>query len=188
MSLMQLLTTGKALEGQHNSSHRYQMTSQKLVPKFGSKRNPFAARKSDAAAPDAAATQAAIAPVPAKAPAPSVFSNGPAPQPWSARLASWVSGLKAKLSRPQRGLQRAQPTTAAAALPGAVVQGELLLDGIKVVRNDLSETDLEIVTIKPEGADAGTVKSNGAITPRKRGTPERAWDRLRSRLTGAGRN
>ena len=31
MSLMQLLTTGKALEGLHDSSHRYQMTNHKAA-------------------------------------------------------------------------------------------------------------------------------------------------------------
>ncbi len=40
-----------------------------------------------------------------------------------------------------------------------MVQAELLLDSIKVVRNDLSDSDLEIVPVRSSGAPAVTESS-----------------------------
>jgi len=73
----------------------------------------------------------------------------------------------------------------AAVIQPAPRQGELLLEGIKVVRNDLSETDLEVVKTAPVAAAGGVVEANSAPKPAAR---QRAWDRMRSRLVGAGKN
>jgi hypothetical protein len=43
MSLLRLLKAGKSLVDNQNSVGRYQVTSQRLLPKFGSKANPFRA-------------------------------------------------------------------------------------------------------------------------------------------------
>jgi hypothetical protein len=68
------------------------------------------------------------------------------------------------------------------------VQGELLLEGIKVVRNDLSETDLEIVTAKPAAPENAAAGNPMAAAPAAPAGAEGAWDRIRSRLTGVGKN
>jgi len=185
MSLMQLLTTGKSLVGQDNSSHRYQLTNHKLLPKFGSKRNPFAAGKSGAGGSGTAPVQTPAAPKAAKALPPNIFSRGAMSRPWTARLAFWLGGLKARLRRSQAGARRVQPPPAAGTHPIGALQGELLLEGIKVVRNDLSETDLEIVTAKPTALENAAAATPMPAAP---AGADGAWDRIRSRLTGAGKN
>jgi hypothetical protein len=42
MSLMRLLTSGKSLVGMQDNLSRYRLTKQRLLPKFNSKKNPFA--------------------------------------------------------------------------------------------------------------------------------------------------
>src|SRR5258708_22903170 len=42
MSLVRLLTTGKSLVGMQDNLSRYRLTKHRLLPKFGSKKNPFA--------------------------------------------------------------------------------------------------------------------------------------------------
>lgn len=188
MSLMQLLTTGRSLVGQDNSSHRYQMTNHKLLPKFGSKRNPFVAGMSGAGGSGTVPVPTPAKPKKEKALPPSIFSKGAMSRPWTARLASWLGGLKGRLRRSPEGTRRIQPTPGAATRPTAVVQGELLLEGIKVVRNDLSETDLEIVTAKPAAPANAAAANPMAAAPVAPAGAEGAWDRIRSRLTGVGKN
>src|SRR6266853_281349 len=55
----------------------------------------------------------------------------------------WVESIKARL--PRRSTKRAQITTPHSAKP--LVQPELSLDKVQVVRNDLSDTDLEVVPV-----------------------------------------
>ena len=184
MSLLQLLTTGKALEGVHDASHRYQMTNQRLLPRFGSKRNPFAASKAAASEATVPARAPSIPPV-VKPPAPSVFSGGAVRQPEVGWLAKWLANAKSKIRDRFRKPGKAPAQPVAAVMQPAPRQGELLLEGIKVVRNDLSETDLEVVKTAPVAAPGGVVEANSAPKPAVR---QRAWDRMRSRLVGAGKN
>ncbi len=44
MSLLRLLTAGKSLVGMRDAESRYRVTSQRLLPHFGSTRNPFSNR------------------------------------------------------------------------------------------------------------------------------------------------
>jgi hypothetical protein len=44
MSLLRLLSTGKSLVGLTDNPHRYRLTQQRLLPCFGSKKNPFRSR------------------------------------------------------------------------------------------------------------------------------------------------
>jgi hypothetical protein len=65
----------------------------------------------------------------------------------------------------------------------APIQGELLLEGVKVVRNDLNETDLEVVT--------ATKSPEAAIVPAQPGvggeSARVAWRRMATRLFGSRR-
>src|SRR5713226_5980902 len=60
MSLLRLLTTGKSLVGLRNSDSRYQVTRQRWLPKFGSKKNPFRTRSSLVPAPVSGEAQQAL--------------------------------------------------------------------------------------------------------------------------------
>jgi len=188
MSLLQLLTTGKALEGVHDSSHRYQMTNQRLLPRFGSRRNPFAASKAAASGATEPARAPEIPPV-VKPPAKSVFSGGAVRQPEVGWLARWVTYAKSKIQDRFRKPGNAPARPVAPVSQPAPRQGELLLEGVKVVRNDLSETDLEVVKTAPVPAPVpapgGVAEANSAP---KSAAPRRAWDRMCSRLVGAGKN
>ena len=96
-----------------------------------------------------------------------------------AKAAARALRLNSKLS-PLFGWVR--PKGAARALPrtDAMVQGELSLDRVKVVRNDLSDSDLEIVPAKKPtqptlpAAELATAQSS-----------PRAWERVANRLFGA---
>lgn len=57
---------------------------------------------------------------------------------WISRVGSLTNGLRMKLRRKPRQ----------SAPPPRPIQGELSLDNIKPVRNDLSETDLEVVPLR----------------------------------------
>lgn len=86
----------------------------------------------------------------------------------------------------------AQPKSAIPRFEKAPVQGELSLDNIKVVRNDLSEVDLEIVPMKARpakpppapifGVEAGATAAAMAIPELP--PAKNAWEFLGERLLG----
>ena len=170
MSLMQLLTTGKSFSGLKDSEPRYRVTHARFLPQFGPVKNPFGAtgnldnhdtevgRKSElspgSSPPNVATTPTAPAPEPASASGVTA-PNGPtlrlrsdyavaannALSGAAAWRAKWAARLSVLFSRPA-----GKP--AKVTLPGPArvhVQGQLALDRIKVVRNDLSDADLEVV-------------------------------------------
>ncbi len=160
MSLLKLLTTGKSLVGLKDAESRYRMTNQRLLPKFGSGKNPFRSTEGIEAMP--AETKPEVTePMPAAvsaAPAPAVTPAGQ--NAGLLRLGTakcrdlaaaalqnrWVSQLGSLLPRPAR---KPTPTVVGPILGKAPLQGELSLDRIKVMRNDLSDADLEVVPAKP---------------------------------------
>ena len=195
MSLVRLLKAGKSLTDLHNSTSRYRMRSRFLLPKFGSTKNPFSApvpvEVIQAAAEGTPAVEryqkspaelsAARLKETAKLPDNAPVENPPAVEPatvpaprrrWFNRslFTAWVPWAQ-KLNpfgwRPKRSAAPKPP----ASRPGrSPVQAELSLDNIKVMRNDLSDADVEIVAVRPpvkmksESAGPKTRKS-GAMTP-----------------------
>jgi len=101
------------------------------------------------------------------------------------RLVGLLSGAQAKLTGlfARSGRKEAKPAIPRFAKPA--VQGELSLDRIKVMRNDLSDADLEVVAARPPVVPAAT-----APTPRAAeedaGTKS-AWGRATTRFLGAGK-
>jgi hypothetical protein len=95
---------------------------------------------------------------------------------------SWTGKLKGLLSRPPGKPVRA----AAPRLTKLAVQGELSLDRIKVVRNDLSDADLEIVGAKP--APVATVNTPVPRSAEKTKSGAMAWRRLAARVSGVDRS
>ncbi len=164
MSLLRLLTTGRSLVGLSDSTRRYRITHRRLLPKFGTGENPFATQGRAAMAQTREARLAG----------PSRAGIARYVNRWTARFDAW-------LSRP-----RSRP--AKAAIPQfsrAPVQGELKLDQIKVVRNDLSDSDLEVVPAKPRAAaEAAAPVLTRAESLAAAGT---TWGRMATRLFGAGK-
>jgi len=98
----------------------------------------------------------------------------------SRQLKQWVSGLKALFGAGQLRPGRKPGPARGVAQP---VQGELRLDNVKVLRNDLSDTDLEIVA-KPPRAESRPAPPK---TSTENSVPsETAWERV-STLFGAER-
>jgi len=76
----------------------------------------------------------------------------------------WLDGIKARI--PVRATGKARMATARAA--NAPMQGELSLDRIKVVRNDLSDTDFEIASCEPSmSRREGSARANDLRTALK---------------------
>jgi len=67
---------------------------------------------------------------------------------WIISIASAAGAFLLAKARPQAWLMRRAKPAKSADLRPAAVQGELSLDKVKVVRNDLSEADVEVVPAK----------------------------------------
>jgi hypothetical protein len=184
MSLGRMLATGKSLVGGQNSTGRYHLSKQMGLPKFVSPRNPFAAEVKTAAAP--LPPVAPDRPVPA---APAVRSG----TEQSTRRVALVPRLARALRRSGEWLGKANPFSRFAKPAGpkksAVpcftkppVQSELCLDNVQVVRNDLSDADLEVVPVvpvAPAGVDPDLAAAGHGETAGK------AWGRLTARIFGS---
>lgn len=205
MSLLRLLTAGKCLVGLQKTEVRYHLPGQEALPKFGSKKNPFRAtalpepteplreRESQAqenplVTDDSAGkheTPSGIAAagnirgeiVPADDGKKKPHGNEGKPSEPAARP---PSGVKAFLLWGRA--KKAKRTN-----PGgkSLVQGELSLEKVKVVRNDLSECDLEIVrrASQPK-AQPAELKTE---TEAKATAADAGWGAAAGRLFGIGK-
>ncbi len=158
MKLGTLLATGKSLALGRRGESPYRANKQIYLPKFSSPKNPFTAAtetETETEATGPAAENASAAPVKKelatktqKLPVLSFAAGhqaavenpaGPVPKP--GRSLNWMSRLN--------------PFASASAFPAAggrhakaPVQAELSLDAVKVLRNDLSDVDVEVVPLK----------------------------------------
>jgi len=168
MSLLRLLSAGKSLVGVKDTA-RYRMGHPGMLPKFGSARNPFGQPKpgqgESGTPPEEQAQNHSSAEEIKAEPAcegetrtadrPVTESVAPE-KPTSSSVAASAVVLPGKVStKPsllQRLLKRVRSflfrRTAHPDLLRRPVQGELSLDNIRVVRNDLSDTDLEVVPLR----------------------------------------
>ncbi len=203
MSLLRLLAAGKSLVGMSDAETRYRVTSQRLLPQFGPGRNPFSSRGKAGPAqmgpsspedhrPTSATqetprspalfgeTEAAprLGPKGVATPAscsPKKFGEG-----LRRRTAGLLAGCKMKLMGVLAKRRHKATNPAIPRFTEPSVQGELSLDRIKVVRNDLSDADLEVIPAKPATAPVMRATEGAA---RK----ESAWGRVTARVLGAGR-
>jgi hypothetical protein len=137
MNLGKLLGAGKSFFGGRGVV-AYRADKRVYLPKFNSAKNPFESKP--AAEPAPAATGATVAPVPACAKAkmkPGMIPVFTAPKP--PRGGSWTDRIN-----PFRG---PAPVAAAAAL-AKPVQTEMSLQAVKVLHNDLTDADVEVVPVK----------------------------------------
>ena len=139
MSMMRLLAAGKSLAGLKNPAARYRMGNPGALPKFG----PAAA-----VAAKAKEEPASVPPAPARS-EPEPAAGGTMAAPTGKSVPESQPGALSKIvSRllPARGRVTSSRKSGLAKQP---VQAELTLENIRVVRNDLSDTDLEVVAARP---------------------------------------
>jgi hypothetical protein len=176
MSLMQLLTTGKTLVDLKNSTGRYHMPGKSILPKFGPAKNPFATPAKNQPAQIAAETTPKTEPrdpknvvvqmketkrlpvlpgkmketkwLPFVAALKGLQKQNIKPTIWEKILVSAGAAI-GKLNQLAWRLDRNPAVKSAVPrFNKPVVQGELSLENIRVVRNDLSDADTEIVPAK----------------------------------------
>lgn len=139
---MRFLSAGKSLVGLKPAG-RYELPHDRVLPRFEAKTNPF--RDAVAVTPGAPerpeAEQKAMEPAPAVST--SVESEAGREGPQKQKMKNPFSGLREWLRGRKGG--SARPFSARHVTP--LVQGELSLDTVKVVRNDLSDSDLEVVAV-----------------------------------------
>ena len=204
MSLGKLLTTGKSLVGLSNANSRYQLRKGAL-PKFDSAKNPFTSKT--AAEPSEREPQLPkLSPAELKAatmkntqplPLPGQKTESPAAEPPAiepaqpaAPVDGWLKKLNPLVWFGSRKPAEPKPAIPRFDKPHAPVQGELSLDNVKVMRNDLSEADVEVVPAKARppkampaslpGAAAGAAAMAIPDLPPAR----KAWEYLGEHLMG----
>lgn len=139
MSLLRLLSAGKSLVGLKESTGRYHLPSTGALPKFEAKKNPF--RSGATASRPSELNSEDEQPKPQQpAEQPDRKSDLGKSEAGRDQMRNVISKLRGLWPRRKSGV-KSSPVRGAAPL----VQGELSLDRVKVVRNDLSDSDLEIV-------------------------------------------
>lgn len=156
MRLVRLLAVGKSLIGLQQVDGRYRLTRKRLLPKFPANKNPFRATARPAMTvgveselPGLRAPVQREAAVTRGAEAAKATSAGPASQMARRVWTRWFGGGTSGL--------------------GGQSQGELSLEHVKVVRNDLSHYDNEPVGRKPLGAVVQEKQRQLHLTPRPAG-------------------
>ena len=191
MKLGKLLAAGTSImKGQGDVSYR--SSKQIYLPKFVSPKNPFqsqaalpavemlsqadsqAAQESDAPRP----TRVAPPEIPVAAPIKTVAAKTqkiPAFSAVSEKKSSWAGKLS-----PKSIFKAVAPKTVAQPNPDATgemqkpaeTQTELSLDSVRVVHNDLSDVDVEVVPMKSRS------------TPSEKKPAKKSWETLGERLFG----
>lgn len=193
MSLLRLLTTGKTLIGLKRPESRYQLPGGRALPTFGSKKNPFRAtvfpEKPELKPnedPAASGGDCSVSDPPGSLPskeagdsspesATEIKEPGKAPAPIRR-----TSALRAFLL--WRRVKKTNTQTAHKGRP--LVQAELSLETVKVVRNDLSESDLEVVRV----GDKPAVPEKLFTCPRPKPRPLAPdWSRTGDQLLSAAK-
>jgi len=165
MNLGKLLVAGRSIKSGRDYI-AYRVNKHVYLPKFGQAQNPF---KSPAPAePAGPGAETAVEPVVKKVMTPVAAKTQKIPTlaPGPVRSTSWASLLNPMSM--WRGSQTDEQSTP------SPVQSELSLDSVKVVHNDLSDADVEVVPIKSRTAD----EAAGPAAP----SPENAWEFLTERI------
>jgi len=168
MNLGKLLAAGKSIMG-GRCEISYRISDSVYLPKFISPKNPFmAAVKPEPSSPAVEPTKKGVA------------SDGKKTQKLPAlsvsqpRKYTWIRKLN-PFSFMRRSAPRAQQKTQ------GPTQAELSLDRVKVVHNDLSDADVEIVPIKSRVAPIATEATESALATASRGD---SWSRLGAKIFG----
>jgi hypothetical protein len=210
MSLLRLLTAGKSLVGLKKSETRYHLPGKRALPKFGSKKNPFRAtalpeqvepvreRKSEPQGNPSVSGNEEMAQDPPQSLSGAETAHSPTGFTGAGKNDTDADccGQGKPLERAERRsspvkafllwgrAKKAKRTGAARGTP--LVQGELSLDSVKVVRNDLSESDLEIVhrTGRPTAPQRPEQDTQAETKP---SALDLGWGAAAGRLFGIGK-
>lgn len=169
MSLGRLLSAAKALTRVSEVAPPYRLRRRGLLPKFSAGSDPFGCEKQPTVTTaDSAAASTTDVPVPEGKPRGFRW-------PWKRRdSAPWPFAVGSPKSRSGTPAGAGQTP----------VQGELSLEKVKVVRNDLRESDVDLV-VRSDGSDArGLPAKAGQLLGAM--SAEKALDRLAERIVGAG--
>jgi hypothetical protein len=202
MSLLRLLTVGRSLGAVRDQPSRYKMTQQSLLPKFGAVGQPTGG--------EAPTVESGLKPVPSptvetKA-TPKAAIESPAAKEKRTKVMTTVETefpavSASDPSAPKQAFPAGRwtifrnPFGSATARPKALrapVQGELSLDAVKPVRNDLSDSDLEVIRVS-RSTTAGTTGAPPVVSapPVELDRPPEpagpVWDRLKTQFFGAGK-
>jgi hypothetical protein len=203
MSLLRLLTAGKSLVGMRDAETRYRVTGQRLLPQFGEGRNPFSNREKAEPVqtglrppgdhkPNDVLKEARSTPALGgeREAAPRSRLEGRKTLPSSGspslggmlrrRTGALLAGWKTKLAGMLANRRCKTMKTAIPRFTKPPEQGELSLDRIKVMRNDLSDADLEVIRAKPPTAPEMRAVERAAGA-------ENAWGRVTARFLGTGK-
>ena len=164
MNLGKLLGAGKTFFG-GGGSIAYREDKKFLLPKFNADKNPFAPKPAEPApAPAPESKRISVSTVAAKTQKIPVFAVQQPKPAMPARATSWKDKLN-----PFRA-----PEPVRLAPQAGAVQVELSLEAVKVVHNDLSDADIEVVPVKSRTA----AMPEPAMLPPARS----AWEFLGERL------
>jgi hypothetical protein len=166
--------------GAHDGEGRYRINKRVALPKFISPRNPFApaANAESSAKRGGEGTAVATAKV-----GPGEVGKAALQVAIHARAARWIGEWTRKIN-PLPRLQK-PPGPAKSAVPRfpqSPIQSELSLDNVRVVRNDLSDADFEVVTKKTPVV--GPLVSPSLPLQAGLEPAGSAWDRLTTRFFG----
>lgn len=184
MSLGRLLTAGKSLVGGQEVTSRYRMHEHLRLPKFISPRNPFTTEAGAATAVRQPSEVEYKRPVRVASAPPASASASPGRAArrvgWSG-AGRWLSqwwGRVNLFSRAASSVPRIESRSPC--FTKGSVQGELHLDQVRVVRNDLSDADLEIVPVMKSPAPDKRAPQSGTSDPSA--MTGGAWRRLSARI------
>ena len=163
MKLGKLLAAGKSIMGGPGEI-AYGVNKHIYLPKFGLAKNPFMSTAE--VKPATAATETAAELAKKRMLVAAKTQKIPPWPPGPTRAASWASRLN------PMAIWRDAPDTAESA--PQPVQSELSLEGVKVVHNDLSDADVEVVPIKSRTAGEAAVP---VLPP-----PTKPWEFLAERM------
>ncbi len=208
MSLVRLLTSGKSLVGVQDTPNSYRLTHQRLLPQFGPARNPFSSKAksngrqaqglslrasggegaSEAGRGVSSSGGMAVAGLQSGARDRTAAGNvGGQELPgvrWH-RAAALFNSVRAKLSGWFGAARGKVVKPAIPRFPKPPVQGELSLDRVRVVRNDLRDADPELVPAREPAAPTKPAAAPQGET--KPGLAEGRWGRVANRIFRAGK-
>ncbi len=173
MGLMQLLTVGRSLSEARDRPHRFKLLNS-TMPTFGHPNGMENRRNSEGTEEEPGTDKMEQQPDPEE----EAMKNEATESIENTEKASGMNAYP--LGRWTLKTNPFKSSTKPARQP--VVQGELSLDKVKVVRNDLSDSDLELMTgksIQTEG------KGNVFAVPGTAGARVSLWTRVKGRWFGA---
>lgn len=151
MGMMQLLTVGRSLDEARDRPHRYKLLNG-AMPTFGHVSGMKVGHKSGSAIGSVAEREESAAET----------KTGVGEQTMKTEAAETLGKAPTTNAFPiGRWALKANPfKSSMKPAPRAAVQGELSLDKVKVVRNDLSDSDLELVAASKPAIAAGANSEN----------------------------